>query len=146
MAYSATVTQSANGTTLTITDTSTLSGSLVSRNLIITDQNGDVLDTVNMGANPIATYTISKDGYFASTITLVDGAGSHTIIVNYLSTAFYEITFANTISLSGCSCASIDYADNSYLLMQAAIRFALGGFGVAAYNNIIAANILISGN
>jgi len=146
MAYSATVTQSADGTSLTFTDTSTLSGGLVSRSLVITDQNGDVLDTVNMGSALIATYIIDADGYFTFTETLIDGTGPHTVVINYLSTAFYEIAFANTISLSGCSCAPCDYADNSYYLMQAAIRFALGGFGVAAATNITAANILISGN
>jgi hypothetical protein len=145
MAYSATVTQSANGTVLTFTDTSTLSGSLVSRNLTITDQNGTVLDTVNMGSATVATYGIAGDGYFVFTEILVDGAGSHTITVNYLSTAFYEITFANTIAQL-LPCSICDYADQSYLFMQAAIRFALGGFGNAAYNNITLANKLISGN
>jgi hypothetical protein len=146
MAYSATVTQSADGTVLTFTDTSTLSGSLVSRTLVISDQNGVVLDTVNMGASLIATYTISADGYFVFTETIIDGSGSRPVIVKYLSTAFYEITFANTISLSGCSCTPCDYADNSLYLYLASIRKSVGGFGVAAYDNINKANILISGN
>lgn len=146
MAYSATVVADPSGSPLTFTDTSTISGSLVTKILVITDANGVVLATISMGALTTVTYGITADQYLTFTMTLTDSSGAHIVTVNFLSTTFYEIAFVNVIAQQGCSCncsydSNINRAQN---FKFAADYFALYGLGVAANNNILAANTFIN--
>jgi hypothetical protein len=144
------ISQNFSGTVMTFTDTSTGVGTLVSRILTIQNANDVVLDTIDMGASLTATYDITADAWFKFTEQIIDETGTYTLTLTYLSTAFYENTFSNTIAQLGCDCncgnEDLTYADKGELFKAAALRFAAGGFGVAANNNIVAANIYISGS
>lgn len=143
------VTQSANGGTLTFTDTGTY-GTVSSRELVIRDSDGEILDEIDMGASLTATYTITADIYASFELTVIDNTGTYTTTVNYLSTAFYDIVFANVIAQLGCNCncgsEQLTYADISQLYKSAAERYALSGLAPAAQNAITAANTIINGN
>lgn len=147
---SGTISQSFDGTILTFTDTSSGISPVVSRTLTIEDANGNVLTTIPMGTSLTATYDITADAYFVFIEQISDGTNIYTLTIAYLSTAFYENTYSNTIAQLGCDCncgnEDLTYADKAELFKAAALRFASGGFGVAANNEIIAANIYISGN
>lgn len=96
--YTGLISQSSNGTVLTYTDTSSGIGTVTSRILNIYDSNDVLLDTIGMGSSLTATYDITTDVYLTFIETLVDDGVTHVITVNYLSTAFYEITFAPLIA------------------------------------------------
>lgn len=148
MAYSATVSQSGDGKTLTFTDTSTISGSLVSKVLVITDANGATLDTVSMGALTTATYAITADAYFTFTMTLIDGAGTHVVVENWLSVRFYINMYLKTLKGLGCGCGTTalrtklqcagQYYDaaNDYAIFQ--------GYGILSDTNIKRANAILN--
>ncbi len=144
---SGSVSQTPSGSVLTFTDTSTGVSGLISRILNIYDPNGILLSTVNMGATLTATYDISGDGYFQFIETIVDGTGTYVLTINYLSTAFTDNVIVNTLVQLGCSCSleSFNFIDIAYFFRFAALRLALGGFGVAAQANILAAYSVITG-
>jgi hypothetical protein len=146
MAYSATISQL--GGIITFTDTSTISGSLVSRILIIKDPNDVVLATINMGVVLIATYTITSDQYLKFVETIVDGSGSHTVEEDYMSVYFYVTQFLAIMKQLGC-CRNtpvfnqLNEAGNYY---DAANDYALTvDGGILANLNIIAANKVLNG-
>lgn len=141
------VSQSASGNILTFTDTSSGIISLVSRTLQIYDQNGVLLTTINMGASLTATYNITSDGYFQFVETIVDNTGTYILTKNYLSTAFTDNVIVNTLTQLGCSCSleSFNFIDIAYFFRFAALRLALGGFGVSAQANILAAFSIVTG-
>lgn len=144
------ITQSYDGSTLLFTDTSSGVVDLVSRILTIQNSNDVVLDTIDMGDSLTASYDITADQWLKFSEQVIDGSGTYTLTLTYLSTAFYENTFSNTIAQLGCDCncgnEDLTYADKGELFKAAALRFAAGGFGVAANNNIVAANIYITGS
>ena len=146
MAYSATISQL--GGVITFTDTSTISGSLVSRVLVIKDPNDVVLATINMGAVLVATYTITSDQYLKFIETIVDGSGSHVVEEDYMSVYFYTTQFLVIMKQLNC-CRNklvfnqLNEAGNYY---DAANDYALTvGGGVLANLNIIAANRVLNG-
>lgn len=146
MAYSATVTQI--GTDLLFTDTSTISGSLVSKVLVISDANNVPLITVNMGSATTYNYTISADAFFIFTMTLVDGAGSHIVEKTFLSYWFFMQTFLNLVKTSCCGCLSdslYNKVNQATWFLDEAIWYApLTGYGIQANTAIISANTLIN--
>jgi hypothetical protein len=148
--FSANITQAANGSPVYYNDTTTGITGLVSKVLTIYDSNGDLLDTINMGSSTTASYVITTDLYLATVLTIVDGNGTTVGDLNYLSTAFYEIAFANAIAALPCdfNCGSnaLTYIDIADLYKQAAERYALSALAPAAQNAINAANYYITGN
>ena len=140
--------QSAGGNILTFTDTSTGVGTLVSRTLNIYDANGNLLQTINMGATLAATYNITADAYFQFIETIVDNTGTYTLTINYLSTVFYQNAFSTAIA--GVTTYDSDFfgvvsnLNISQDYYQAANRFFIGGFGVSANNMITQANFFVN--
>lgn len=136
--------------TLTFTDTSTGVSSLVSRILNIYDSNGTpVVSPINMGATLTATYVTTTDKYLSFVEIIVDNTGTYPLTVNYLSTTFYQISFANAIAALpndfNCGSEQLTYIDISNLYAQAAERYALSALAPAAQNAINAANYFITG-
>jgi len=139
------VTQSLDGTVLTFTDQSTGVSTLVSRILVIYNSDGDVLTTINMGNTLIATYEITADGYFTFVETIVDNTGTYTLNISYLSTTFYEITYAplaNKLDCCGCEekCTNIY---KSLIAKDVAELFASRAVATLAQSNIEDANALL---
>jgi len=132
---------------LTFLDASTGVGTLVSRTLNIYDSDSVLVDTVDMGAVLTATYGISADSYLSFVETIIDNTGTYIGTFNMETTVFFDITFVNTVAQLGCSCGSeqVNYIDISLLFRSAALILAAFGLGVAAQNNITAANTFISG-
>ncbi len=138
---------SAGVVTLTFTDTSTGVGTLVSRTLVITNANGVIVDTINMGSVLTADYDISADQYLTFTETIIDNTGTYTLIVNYISTSFFEYAFANAI-------ASITSENDTYGTIynlsraddykMAAETYGLYGIGVTANALIVQANFYVN--
>jgi hypothetical protein len=145
VACSGTVVNNLAGTGLTFTDTGTGYGTLVSRTLVIKDPLGNVLATINMGAALTYLYVITVDQYVSFNLTVIDNTGTYTCQVNYLAQGFYTVSYLALIAQSGCGCngnlCNVDIAER---FLAAANRFAVAGLGVAANNNIIAANIYIN--
>jgi len=142
---SANVTQgNLTGSVLTWSDTGTYS-TLISRNLTITDCNGNVLQTVNLGAALTYDYTIAADGFFQFTAVIVDNTGTYTSVVDYVAIGFYTASYLNYFNATRCGCTGIqcnmEIAENFY---NAALRFNLAGSFVAANANIIGANVYIN--
>lgn len=148
--FSANVTQAADGSPLTFTDTSTGVTGLVSRTLNIYDSDDELLTSINMGVSLTAEYAITTDQYLSFVEVIVDGSGTTTGTVNFLSTAFYEIAFANAIAALpadfNCGSNTLTYIDIADLYKQAAERYALSALAPAAQNAINAANYYITGN
>lgn len=144
---SGTVTQSSSGSPLVFVDTTTGLGTVSSRTLTIFDGNGTQLAFIVMGAALTTPYSITADGYFTFFEQIVDNTGTYTLTINYLSTAFYDITFVNTMAQLGCGCSleQFNYIDISQLFKAAAIRLFIGGLGASSQANIIAANQYITG-
>lgn len=136
--YTANVTQSGDGKTLTFTDTSVIVAPLTTRILTIYDANDSVLQVVNLGTSLTYNYTISKDAYYKFVEVITDASGSHPVNVNFLSMAFYQIAFANLISQRGCSCNCGD--DYSFTWGE---RFYKAANIQAMYANAVAADSLI---
>lgn len=140
--------QSPSGTVLTFTDTTTGIGALTSRTLQIFDPNSLLLDTVDMGASLTDTYDITQDQWLSFVETIVDNTGTYILTVNYLSTTFYQNAFANAIAavpnvtddVFG-TVWNLNLSQDNY---QAALRFFIGGFGVAAQNMITQANFYVA--
>lgn len=136
--------------TLTFTDMSTGVGTLVSRILTIYNSNAVLVTTINMGATLTATYIVTTDQYLSFVETIVDNTGTYVLTVNYLSTTFYQISFANTIAALpndfNCGSEQLTYIDISDLYAQAADRYALSALAPAAQNAINTANYFITGN
>ncbi len=134
--------------TLTYTDTSTGVGTVISRTLVITDPNGVVLDTISMGSFLTAEYGVTSDQYLTFTETLVDNTGTYTHELNYLSTAFYDYQYPQTIldiySVCSDTFGVLQNLSNSQLYYEAAEDAALFGQSVAAGTLITQANFLLT--
>lgn len=144
---SGTITQASSGSPLTFLDTSSGLGTVSSRTLTIFDGNGMQLAFIVMGASLTANFPITADGYFTFFEQIVDNTGTYTLTINYLSTAFYDITFVNTMAQLGCGCSleQFNYIDISQLFKAAAIRLFIGGLGASSQQAITAANQYITG-
>jgi hypothetical protein len=142
------ITQSAGGNILTFTDTSTGVGTLVSRTLNIYDANGNLLQTINMGASLTTTYNITTDAYFQFVETIVDNTGTYTLTINYLSTVFYQNAFSTaTAAVSTYDSDYFGVTSNLSISLgyyTSAFRFFIGGFGVSANNMITQANFFVN--
>ncbi len=127
--------------TLTYTDSSTgVAAPVTSRVLVISDANGTVLETINMGASLTATYDVESDQWLEFAETVVDANGTHTGNVNYLSTGFYDYQFPQSIldvsSVCGDMFGVLQNLNNAQLFYTAAEDAALFGQAVAADNLI----------
>ncbi len=93
--------------TLTYHDTTSGITGLISKTLVITNSLGTVLQTTNMGAGTTATYNISADLWLRFTCTIIDGNGTTSVTVDYVSIAFYQSVFAPAVaaltSLEDCN-------------------------------------------
>ena len=139
------ITQSSDGTVLTFTDTTTGVGTLTSRVLVITDSNNVVVATINMGATLTATTTITKDVFYTFVEIIVDNAGTYILTITFLSTAFFEITFAPLANK--LDCGTPEKCLNLYkgLIAKAdAEAFALRNVATLAQSNINAANVFLT--
>lgn len=136
------ITQNPTGTPVTFTDTSSGVSGLVSRTLVITDANGNVLQTTNMGATLTAIYPLTKDLYLVFTETIVDNTGTYVLVKNYLSEVFYQIAFSNAIAIYGCNCqpSQCSIYDKAEQFKSAAEIFASRGLAPAAQSCMDAAN------
>ena len=143
-----TISQSSAGNVLTITDTGSYA-TVSSRTLTIYDPNGNVLSVIDMGSSLTTTYDISLPQYLSFVLVVVDNTGSYSTTVNYLANGIYLVAYVNVISQLGCSCncgsQQLIYADIAELYNSSSLRLALGGFGVAANNAILAAYNIIMG-
>jgi hypothetical protein len=133
---------------LTFTDASTGISGLISRTLNIYDYNGNLVDTVNMGASLTAAFNISADGYYNFIETIVDGSGTTTGDVAFVSTAFYLSIYAPAIAALSTYCGNqtgqiLNYS-NAQNNRYAAIDAAMFGQGVLAQGLITYANFLVT--
>lgn len=140
------VTQDPSGSPLTFTDQTTGLGTIISRNLSIYDGNGNLLATINMGGSISTDLDITADGYFSFIEVIVDNTGTYTALVNYLSTAFYEITYAPLANKLDC-CGNEEKCINLYkgeICKSDAILFFERGVAELAQSNIEAANLFLT--
>lgn len=143
---SATISQTASGSVITFTDTSTgLVGTIV-RVLNVYDPTGTLIATP-IFSGVTATLDVTSDAYFTFVENITDDNGSYTQTKNYLSTAFTDNVIVNTMTQFGCGCSleQFSFIDVAYFFRFAALRLALGGFGVAAQANIQASYTTITG-
>lgn len=146
---SATVTQgSLTGTPLIWTDTG-LYGSIVSRTLVITDYQNNVVETISLGSTLIYDFVITADNWYCFTGTVIDNTGTFVSTVYYVSTGFYTASYLAQYASTNCGCIGVncnmEAAENAY---NAALRFNLAGLSGAASSqaSIVAANVLINAN
>lgn len=151
LTVTATITQSipVNGNvTITFTDTTTGISGLVSRTLVIKDDNGNTLDTISMGSNPVATYTLTADTYLSFTESIIDNSGLSVGNFTYLSDSFYQYNFSMAVAgISSQCCDTFGILNNLYqaeVNRNAAIYMATFGQGVNAQALITNANFLVS--
>lgn len=130
------ITQAADGSPLTFSDSSTGVGTLVSRVLVITDSNSVVLATINMGSTLTATHDITADIYATFTETIIDNTGTYVLVINYASVQFYNLAqaalaaqLAIPCNCDGASCTSLVKARES---INAALTFTAIGDGQSA--------------
>jgi hypothetical protein len=122
-------------------------GTIVSRTLVITDYEGNVLENVSLGATLTYDFTISADAWFCFTGTIVDNTGTYTSVVYYVSTGFYWATYLEQFTSTNCGCTGVNRnLELSQLQLQAALRFNLAGASgaAAAQNCIIMANYFVN--
>lgn len=141
------VTQSAPGSVLTFTDTTTGLTAPIVRSLVVYDPNGTPIATpVFSGLS--ATLDITADGWFSFVETIIDANGAYVLTINYLSTAFYQNAFANAIAAQPS--VETDYFAVFFNLNRsqdyyfASVRFFIGGFGIASQAAIQQANFYVN--
>jgi len=140
------VTNNIAGNQLTYTDTGTY-GTVSSRILTIFDPNGTLLSTIDMGSSLTAPYTITADQYLRFICTVADDvSGSPWVTtVNYLAQGFYTVAYLNRLVQSDACCESdFNNLDIAEKFLAAAQRFGVAGLGIAANNEILAANIYVN--
>ena len=144
---SATVTlANLSGSPLEWTDTGSY-GTIVSRNLVITNYLGATVGSANLGSATSYAFSITADDWFAFTATIVDNTGTFTSVVYYVSTGFYWATYLAQFTTSNCGCIGNNCnLEISQLQLQAALRFNLAGASGAAsaHITIIAANYFVN--
>ena len=163
-----TVAQSADCTTYTLTDTSNYTtnnegytiNSFSNRSFLIYDSTNTLIDTINLGLNLTATYTLTQDEMLiivlscTPTSTGVAITKSHSV----LSTCFLELAFAEIVSETECgcgcggggnSCGCDSTSSNTITLLQyirAAEIFAEYSNPVAAQKQLDAGTALVEAN
>lgn len=135
--------------TLTYEDSSTgIVNPVTSRVLVISDANGVVLETINMGASLTATYDVESDQYLTFTQTMVDANGSHVGTTNYLCETFYKYQFPQSIldvsSVCGDTFGVLQNLSNSDLYRTAAEDAGEFGQGVISNSLIVQANFYLT--
>lgn len=115
-AASFTVNQSADCTTLTLTDTSNYTDNSSSitlstfetRQFIISNSDGAVISTINLtGGALVATYAITKDAWLSVELRLTDNTGPDFTKTNsVLSTCFLELCYSELVAKTDCDCSS----------------------------------------
>ena len=148
---SGTVTSSANGLTLTFTDTGSGYGTVTSRTLTISNALGQIVQTYSMGTNLTQEFPVTADAYWSFVLTVINATPTpYTCTVIFLANGIYMAAYVNAIAQLGCSCDcgsdQLNYYDIAELYNISALRLALGGFAIAANNAIIAANTIITGS
>lgn len=113
-AASFTVSQSADCTTLTFTDTSNYVTndegyditSFDSREVIIKDSTDEIVDTIDLGSALTGSYTISQDYILNAELSLtnVSPARDYSATHNVLSTCFLELCYAELVADTECGC------------------------------------------
>lgn len=145
VALSNTLTQSADGMTLTYTDTSTGLVSPITRSLVVRNSDGDVYDTP-VFSGTVAVVTITKDMYLSFVETITDANGTYTQTENYLSTAFFELAFAPAVAAVTSPCDDIYLTlfnlNSAESYKEAAVIFGIHGVAVSAQACIDQANFL----
>ncbi len=141
---SATVAQAnLSGSQLLWSDTGTYS-TIISRTLNIYDSDGELLQTVSLGAALTYTYTITADAFFNFTAVVVDNTGTFTSEVDYVAIGFYTASYLNAFTgnvplpINNCN---LDRAEN---FLNASLRFNVGGNFVSAQTNIVLANYFVN--
>lgn len=138
------VTNNLAGNLLTFTDTGSY-GTVSARTLVIKNSVGTVLTTINMGSSLTATYAISADAYFEFDLSVTDGSGTYTCVVDYVAYGFYTIAYLNQFSASNCGCdLNSDNLDIAEKFLQAAFRFNIANNPAASQANILAANYYVN--
>jgi len=109
-----TVAQSANCTTYTLTDTSNYTtndesytiNSFSDRRFLIYDSTSTLIDTIVLGTNLTATYTLSQDEMLIIVLSCTPTSTGDPINKTHsvLSTCFLELAFAEIVSKSDCDC------------------------------------------
>lgn len=139
---------SLSGSPLVYTDTGTY-GTIVSRTLVISDYQGNVLETVNMGATLTYSYSITADNWYQFVCTVIDNTGTFVTTIYYVSTGFYWATYLAQFVATNCGCTGNNCnLEISQSLLQAALRFNLAGQSGAASAQacIIGANYFVNQN
>lgn len=150
LTVTATITQGVpvNGqVTVTFTDTTSGVSGLVSRVLVISDDNGNVLATIPMGAVLVATYQISADMFLAFQETIVDDSGTSIGNFSFTTNAFYISAFTQAVVALPTQCSDkfgvIANLSNAQNNMFAALDAGLFGQGVVSQQLITYANFLV---
>jgi hypothetical protein len=116
-AASFTVSQSADCTTVTFTDTSNYvtndqgyaTSSFDTREFIISDSNYDVIETIALtGGALTGSYALSADAWLSVDLSLTNASPSldYSVTHSVLSTCFLELCFSELVAAteSGCAC------------------------------------------
>lgn len=116
-AASFTVSQSADCTTVTFTDTSNYitndegyaTSSFDTRQFIVSDSNYDVIDTIALtGGALTGSYALSADAWLSVDLSLTNASPSldYSVTHSVLSTCFLELCFSELVAAteSGCAC------------------------------------------
>lgn len=108
-----TVSQSADCTTLTLTDTSNYTtndegwaiGDFTDRKFLIYDSDGILIDTIELGALLTATYTLTVDKMLSATLSCTPPVGDPiTKTHSILSTCFLQLCYAELVAKTDCGC------------------------------------------
>jgi hypothetical protein len=108
-----TVSQSANCTTLTLTDTSNYTtndegwaiGSFLQRSFLIYDSNNNLIDTIVLGTSLTATYTLTQDEMLSATLSCTPPTGPALLKTrSILSVCFLQLCFAELVANTDCGC------------------------------------------
>lgn len=108
-----TVSQSANCTTLTLTDTSNYTtndegwaiGDFLNRSFLIYDSNNNLIDTIVLGIGLTATYTLSQDQMLSVTLSCTPPTGPALLKVHaVLSVCFLQLCYAELVANTDCDC------------------------------------------
>lgn len=139
---------SLTGSPLVWTDTGTY-GTIVSRTLVIKDYQGNIVQTVSLGAALVYDLVITADNWYSFVAIIVDNTGTFTSTVFYVSTGFYWAAYLTQFTSTNCGCTGRNWnLEVSQLLLQAALRFNLAGQSGAAsaQASIVGANFYVNQN
>ena len=141
------VDQSADGATLTFTDTSVYTAPDVigdyTRRFVLNDSTGETLDTLELGSELVTDYAITKDLWLDVTLE-ASGSTNYTETVSYF---FFRNTANKLIEANAEGCCTSKFAKEN---LTEALRFIKGaefagisGNKTAFQTNIDAANLYL---